>query len=553
MERPIILAVDDEAQVLNTLERDLRQQYGKTYRILKAGSAAEALNAVQRLKQRGSSLALFICDQRMPGQSGTEFLMDAIQYFPEAKKVLLTAYADTEAAITSINRIGLDHYLLKPWDPPETNLYPILDDLLQDWSQSVSLPYAGIRVAGALWSAASHNVKNFLARNQIPYQWLDIEKDDQARLLVESVSAGQHNLPVVFFPDDSVLIAPDLRLLAEKTGLHTRATQPFYDLVIIGAGPAGLAAAVYGASEGLHTLVIEKEATGGQAGTSSRIENYLGFPNGLTGADLTRRAVSQARKFGAEILTAAEAAGVRAESSLRLVQLASGETLGCHALLVATGVTVKRLEAPGVERLTGSGVYYGAALTEAANYRDLDVHVLGGANSAGQAAMHFARYAARVTLIVRASHLEVGMSQYLVNQIRATPNIDVLPNHEIIAVDGSDRLQTIEVLCRADMRRQTLSSAALFLFIGAQPHTDLVGPLVERDSTGFILTGPDLLRNGKRPHGWTLPRDPFLLETSCPGIFAAGDVRHGSIKRVGSAVGEGAVSIALVHQYLRTV
>jgi len=425
MAKPVILTVDDEPQVLNAVERDLRQHYRGDYRILKAGSGAEALQAVRALKQRNDPLALFLVDQRMPDMSGTEFLTEAIKLYPEAKKVLLTAYADTEAAIQSINSIGLDHYLMKPWDPPDEHLYPVLDDLLADWLASVPLPFEGIRVAGTLWSPGSHAVKDFLARNRIPYQWLDLESDPQAQALVEPLLQADRRLPVVLFPDGTNLVDPDLRALATRAGLQTEASQPFYDLIVVGAGPAGLGAAVYGASEGLRTVMLEREATGGQAGTSSRIENYLGFPKGLSGADLARRATDQAKRLGAEILTAVEAARVRVEGNYRHVQLKGGQELTCRALLIATGVTLRKLEVPGVKELTGAGVYYGAALTEAAYYRDQPVLVVGGANSAGQGAMFFSRFASSVTMVIRGSSLEAGMSQYLVDQIRANPKIQV--------------------------------------------------------------------------------------------------------------------------------
>jgi thioredoxin reductase (NADPH) len=553
MAKPVIFIVDDEIQVLNAVERDLRAHYRQEYRITKASSGNEALEAIQQLKRRGTPVALFLVDQRMPNMTGTEFLLEARKPFPEARKVLLTAYADTQAAISSINEVGLDYYLMKPWDPPEVNLYPVLDDLLNDWKANVTLPYDGIRVAGTLWSATSHTVKDFLARNHIPYQWLDIEKDEQARMMVEEVNQGGHQLPVIFFPDGSYLIEPNLSVLAEKTGLQTKAGQPFYDLAIIGAGPAGLAAAVYGASEGLRTVMFEREAAGGQAGTSSRIENYLGFPNGLSGADLARRAVAQARRFGVEILNAVEVTGIRVEDHYRFIQLTSGTEISCHALLISTGVSVRRLEAPGVEGLTGAGVYYGAALTEAAFYKGMEIFVVGGANSAGQAAVYFSRYASTVTMLVRGSDLVSGMSQYLVDQIHDIPNIRVLFNSEVVEVRGEGHLEAICVQNRDTGETLTIPAAAMFIFIGAVPRTDLVGSLVDRDPAGFIYTGPDLIKEGRRPAGWTLKRDPFLLETSCPGIFAAGDVRHGSIKRVATAVGEGSMTVALVHQYLKTV
>ena len=553
MAKPVILIVDDELPVLNAVERDLRQHYRSDYRMVKASSGAQALEAVRQLKQRNVPLALFLVDQRMPAMSGTELLAEAGKLYPEARKVLLTAYADTEAAITSINEIGLDYYLMKPWDPPDQNLYPVLDDLLSDWLATVPVPYEGIRVAGTLWSASCHNVKDFLARNRVPYQWLDIEKDVEARQLVETLNQEELRLPVVFFPDGAVLIAPDNRTLAEKAGLQTRATQPFYDVIIVGAGPAGLGAAVYGASEGLRTALIEREATGGQAGTSSLIENYLGFPSGVSGADLARRATVQARRFGAEILTAQEVTGVRVEDPYRIVALSDDSELSCHALIIATGVSVRRLGVPGIEPLTGAGVYYGAAVTEAASYRGEHVYIVGGANSAGQGAMFFSRYANRVTMLVRASSLAMGMSQYLVDQINTTENIEVLTRTEVVEVHGQDRLQAITIHSKDSGEKRKVPAAALFIFVGAVPHTELVAGIVERNSAGFILTGPDLTQNGQRPKNWKLKRDPYLLETSVPGIFAVGDVRHGAVRRVASAVGQGAIAVSLVHQYLKTV
>jgi thioredoxin reductase (NADPH) len=553
MAKPIILTVDDETQVLNAIERDLRRHYGGDYRVVKSNSGMEALEAVRQFKARNTPIALFLADQRMPTMSGTEFLAEARKLFPDARKVLLTAYADTEAAIESINAIGLDHYLMKPWDPPEQTLYPVLDDLLSDWLATVPLPYDGIRVAGTLWSPSCHRVKDFLARNRIPYQWLDIEKDGAARELVEGVNSDRRRLPVVFFPDGDVMIEPDSLALAEKCGLQTQATQPFYDVIIVGAGPAGLGAAVYGASEGLRTLMIDREATGGQAGTSSRIENYLGFPKGLSGADLAQRATAQAKRLGAEILTAQEVTEVRVDDLYRFVTLSDGTELGCRALVLATGVSVRTLKVPGIEALNGAGVYYGAALTEAANYRDQQVFVVGGANSAGQGAMFFSRYASKVSLLVRSSTLEKGMSQYLVDQIYGTENIEVLTRTEVVEAVGTDRLEALKIMNKDTGESQTLPAAAVFLFIGAVPHSELVAGLVERNKAGFILTGQDLIRNGRRPQNWKLKRDPFTLETSVPGIFAAGDVRQGAVRRVASAVGQGAIAISLVHQYLKTV
>ena len=553
MPKPVILIVDDEPQVVNAVERDLRSHYQNEYRIVKANSGLAALEAVQELNRRAAPIALFLADQRMPEMTGTEFLREAIQVYPNARKVLLTAYADTNAAITSINQIRLDYYLMKPWDPPDQLLYPVLDDLLADWKASADLPYDGIRVAGTLWSATSHTVKDFLARSQVPYHWLDIESDQHARRMVETANPDGHDLPVVFFPDGSFLVQPSTRDLAEKIGMQTRPTQPFYDLAIIGAGPAGLAAAVYGASEGLSTVVIEREAAGGQAGTSSRIENYLGFPNGLSGADLTRRAVTQANRLGAEILNTEDVVSIRVENGYRILRLSTGAEISCHALLIATGVSVRRLEAPGVDELTGSGVYYGAALSEAAFFRQKDIFIIGGANSAGQAAVFLSRYAANVTIVVRGDSIKAAMSQYLVDQISSIPHIHILPNADVVEAKGDGHLESIAIKNRVSGAVETHPAAAMFIFIGTQPRTDLVKGLVECDPAGFVLTGPDLYKDGSWPKSWTLKREPLLLETSSPGIFAAGDVRHGSIKRVASAVGEGSISVALTHAYLKTV
>jgi thioredoxin reductase (NADPH) len=551
MNKPVILTVDDEPGVLKAIERDLRERFAADYRIVSAASGAEALEAVRELKKRDTPLALFLVDQRMPAMTGTEFLAEAVKIYPEAKRALLTAYADTQAAITSINQLSLDYYLMKPWDPPERELYPVLEDLLSDWSAVHHPPFDGIRVLGTLWSAKSHAVKDFLTRNQVPYLWLDVEKGEEAQALLQALDGGPR-LPVVAFPDGSILSDPELPALAQKVGFQTKAARPFYDVIIIGGGPAGLASAVYGASEGLRTMLIEKEATGGQAGTSALIENYLGFPKGLSGTDLARRATIQARRFGVEILIA-EVVGVRVEDPYRFVRLSDGSELSCHALLIASGVSVRKLEAPGVERLTGAGVYYGAALTEAVHYRGQDVLVVGGANSAGQGALFLARFARTVYLAVRSETLDSGMSSYLVEQIKATKNIQALYRVEVSEARGVQRLESVLLANRDSGEVQELPVAAMFVFIGANAHTEMVAGVVERDSAGFILTGRDLINDGHRPKSWNLKRDPFLLETSVPGIFAAGDVRHQSVKRVGAAVGEGSVVVALVHQYLKSV
>lgn len=553
MAKPVIVIVDDEPHVLNSIERDLRKYYRNSYRLIKALSGQEALQATRSLKQRNAQIALFLVDQRMPKISGTDFLLEARRLYPDAARVLLTAYADTEAAITSINKVELDFYLMKPWDPPEEKLYPVLDDLLDDWLANATIPYDGIRVAGTLWSAKSHDIKDFLASNRIPYKWLDIERDDEARALVESVENERNLLPVVFFPDGEVLIAPENPELARQCGLRTEASDTYYDFIIVGAGPAGLGAAVYGASEGLKTLLIDKHAPGGQAGTSSRIENYLGFPRGISGADLAQRAIQQASRLGAEFLNAQEVVDVRVEEPYHIVILADGTELTCKSLLLATGVTVRRLEVPGVEELTGAGVYYGAAVTEAAYYKNEHVFVVGGANSAGQGAMFFSRYAGKVTMLVRGPSLALEMSQYLIDQIEETDNIEVCTHTEVVEVHGERRLEALTLVNNVTGETEKVSAAALFVFIGAVPHTEMVTNLVKRNEAGFILTGPEIFESQDKRSGWTLKRDPYLLETSVPGIFAAGDVRHGAVRRVASAVGQGANAVNLVHQYLKTV
>lgn len=553
MSKPVIMTVDDEPEVVNAVERDLRKRYATGYRIVKAGSGAQALDAVRQLKRRNAPVALFLVDARMPQMSGTEFLLEARRIYPDARKVLLTAYADTDVAIAGINEVQLDHYLMKPWDPPDERLYPVLDDLLGDWAASFRPPFEGIRVAGSPWSPRSHEVKDFLSRNLTPYQWIDVEQDAGVRAEVEAASPGLHRLPVVFFPDGTALVEPGGRALAEKLGLQTTATRPFYDLMIVGGGPTGLAAAVYAGSEGLRTVLLERETTGGQAGTSASIENYLGFPSGLSGADLARRATAQAKRFGAEVLTAREVTAVRADGPYRFAVLDDGSELSCYALLLSCGMQVRRLEVPGVEALTGAGVFYGAALTEAAACRGKDVLVVGGANSAGQAALSFARYARKVTMLVRGASLTEGMSMYLVDRIRDAANIEVLTGAEAVGVQGTGRLEAVEVASGPQREVRRIEAVAMFIFIGSTPRSDLVDGLLARDAGGFILTGPDLRSDGKLPSAWPLERDPFLLETSVPGIFAAGDVRHGSSKRVAAAVGEGSAVVGMVHKYLETV
>jgi len=556
MAKPVLLTVDDDQEVLRAIERDLRRKYASDYRVLRAESGPAAMEIVRELKVRNNAVALFLVDQRMPGLSGVEFLEQAMTLYPDAKRVLLTAYADTDAAIAAINEAGIDHYLLKPWHPPEENLYPVLDELLEDWQAAFPPQFEGIRVLGNRWSPASHNIKDFLARNRVPYQWLDIETaaaDSEIRGLINLLEEEEtKTLPLVIFPNGLRLRQPTNAELAEHAGLKTRAAAAFYDLAIVGGGPAGLAAAVYGASEGLRTVIIEREAPGGQAGMSSHIDNYLGFPSGLSGRDLARRAVDQARRFGVEILSA-EATAVWLDGQYRYLRLADGAELSCHALLVATGVQWRKLEAPGVERLTGRGVYYGAAMTEAMSTRDEDVYVVGGANSAGQAAMYFSKYARRVIMLVRGPSLADSMSQYLINQLKATANIHIEFNSSIVEAHGEDHLEAISVRCSVTNEVNKVPANSLFIMIGAAPNTDWLANIVERDERGFILSGPALMRDGKRPKGWQLGRDPGLLETSVPGVFVVGDVRHGSVKRVASGVGEGSIAISFVHQYLSRV
>lgn len=554
MIKPVLLTVDDDAEVLRAIERDLRRKYAGDYRVLRAESGTAAMEILRELKLRNSAVALFLVDQRMPGLSGVEFLEQAIELFPDAKRVLLTAYADTDAAIAAINEAGVNHYLLKPWDPPEENLYPVLDDLLEDWAATFPPQFEGIRVLGNRWSPDSHNVKDFLARNHVPYQWLDIETSDtEVRSLVELLKDEEKtSLPLVIFPSGVRLRRPSLAEVAENVGLKTRAAEAFYDLAIVGGGPAGLAAAVYGASEGLRTVMIEREAPGGQAGMSSRIENYLGFPSGLSGGDLARRAVVQAKRFGVEILSG-EATSIHLDGPYRLLKLANGAELSCHALLVATGVQWRKLNAPGVGRLTGAGIYYGAAMTEAISCKDEDVFVVGGANSTGQAALHFARYARRVVMLVRGPSLATSMSQYLIDQLKATNNVQIEFNSSVVEAHGVDHLEAISIHCSSTNEINRVPANSLFIMIGAAPNTSWLADVVERDERGFILSGPDLMRDGKRPKGWQLDRDPGLLETNVPGIFVVGDVRHGSVKRVASGVGEGSVAISFVHQYLSRV
>ncbi len=543
MARAVVIAVDDEPIVARSVERDLLRHYADAYRVLRAESGAGALGLVERILGRGEEVALVISDQRMPEMSGVELLARLREIAPDAKRVLLTAYADTDVAIRAINDVGLDHYLLKPWDPPDEHLYPVLDDLLAAWQSSQVQPFTGVTVVGHRWSPDSHRLRDFLARNLVPYRWLDASDRDAAAML-EAAEPGV--LPIVAFPDGTVLSSPSPQAVAERIGLRTQAELDLYDLAIVGGGPAGLAAAVYGASEGLRTLLVEHEAPGGQAGQSSRIENYLGFPVGLSGGDLARRATAQARRLGAEMLTTRQAVGLEARERLHVIRLGDGGEVACHAVVIAPGVSYRRLEAPGIDRLTGAGVYYGVAASEAQAMSGHDVFVVGGANSAGQAAVFFSRFAARVTIVCRSDALERGMSRYLIDQIEAIPTIEVRLDSRVVEAQGDDHLEAVTLECQGV--RETLPAAGLFIFIGARPETEWLGDTVARTPAGFVLSGRDAITPD-----WPLEREPFLLETSAPGVFVAGDVREGSIKRVASAVGEGSMSVAFVHQYLRGI
>ena len=547
MKRPILLAVDDDPSVLEAVVQDLRREYAARYRVLRAGNGPAALETLKQLLTREEPVALLLSDQRMPGMSGVEFLERAQELYPEAKRVLLTAYADTEAAIRAINSARIHFYLTKPWDPPEEKLYPALNDLLEDWQAAYRPEFEGIRVIGHRWSLKDHQVRTFLSRNHVPYRWLNALGDPEVEKLLKDRQLDPERLPVVLFEDGSVLVDPEPETLAARVGLRVTAAQEFYDLVVIGAGPAGLAAAVYGASEGLRTLVIEPEAPGGQAGSTSRIENYLGFPSGLTGADLARRAHIQACRFGAEFVMQ-RATALRLDGQYRFVQLADGREVSTHAVLLAPGVQYRKLGIPGADRLTGRGVYYGAALVEAVACKDEDVLVVGGANSAGQAALHFAQYARNVTMLVRGAGLSGSMSKYLIDEIGRTSNINVETRTEVLEARGEERLEAIRV--RAPEGEKEIAASSLFVFIGAAPGTSWLPECVLRDRNGFVLAGPDLRRDGKLPDGWHEERQPLLLESSVPGVFVAGDVRHGSVKRVASAVGEGSIAVQFVHQYL---
>jgi thioredoxin reductase (NADPH) len=547
MSKPVILAVDDDVSVLEAVVQDLRRRYAASYRILRASSGQAALDLGKQLKQRTESVALFLSDQRMPGMNGTEFLERSIEIFPDAKRALLTAYSDTEAAIRAINAARIHYYLTKPWDPPEEKLYPVVDDLIESWRDTHKPPFEGLRVVGARYTLRDHEVRQFLTGNRIPYVWLDVENSSEAKQLLQENSLNDAKLPVVFFQDGSFLEHPEPIRIAEKVGMRTQPSSDVYDLVVLGAGLAGLAAGVYGASEGLRTLLIENEAPGGQAGTSSMIRNYLGFHTGVSGAELARRAFQQAISFNVEFLTG-RAASLRSDQGYHFVCLGDGKEISAQTCLIATGVAWRRLDVPGVERLTGAGVYYGAALTEAKACKDEEVFLVGGANSAGQAALAFSQYARRVVILVRAASLESSMSKYLIDEIARESNIEVWTGSKVVEALGDGRLHQLRI-GRPD-GEQTVNATGLFIFIGAEPKTEWLPPSVLKDERGFILSGNDLKRCPQFPRQWQLQRDPYLLESSVPGIFVAGDVRHGSIKRAASAVGEGSIAVQFIHQYM---
>jgi thioredoxin reductase (NADPH) len=554
--KPTLLTVDDDPNVLKAIERDLRARYGETYRVLRASSGGAGLELLRELRLRNDAVALLLADQRMPQMDGVGFLTEARKIYPDAKRALLTAYADTSAAIDAINEVNVHYFFLKPWDPPSEHLYPVLDDLLEDWTASYRPPYQGIRVLGTRWSPRAYEVRDFLARHHVPYQWIDVElasEDPEVKELIASVGDDVKALPLTLFPDGTRMSQSTPAELADKIGLRTRAETQFYDFAIIGGGPGGLAAAVYGASEGLKTVMIDRDAPGGQAGLSSRIENYLGFPAGLSGMDLSRRAVMQAQRFGVEIIAPQEAVSLRAEGPYRIVKLANGSEISCHAALIATGVQWRRLEVPGMDRLQGAGVYYGGGSQEAIAYKGETVYIVGGANSAGQAALNFAGYADKVIMLLRGESLSATMSRYLIDQIEKTPKIQLWNHAEVVEVHGETHLEEISVSCSDSGKVEKVAGSAMFIYIGALPQTDWLEGTVIRDDRGFIVAGPDLLKDGKPPAGWNAGRTPFLLESSLPGVFVVGDVRHGSIKRVASAVGEGAIAVQFIHRYMAKV
>jgi thioredoxin reductase (NADPH) len=553
MERPIIFSIDDDPQVLRAISRDLRTMYGKEFKVLSTTSAIEALESLTDLKNSSDVVALFVCDQRMPEMDGTTFLEKAIKIFPDAKRVLLTAYSDTEAAIKAINDVRLDYYLMKPWDPPEEKLYPILNDLLDDWEGDYIPEFKGIKVVGYQFSPQSHVIKDYLASNLIPYRWFDIEKNPEARQKMELNKISETELPLIVYEDGSYASQPTIRQIAEKVGKNPQITNDIYDVVIVGAGPAGLAAAVYGASEGLKTLLIERKAPGGQAGSSSRIENYLGFPAGLSGADLTRRAISQALRLGAEFLSPQSVSDIKQKDGYKTIILDDGPEIISRTVVITTGVDYRRLEVKGIENFTGAGVYYGAAMTEAAACKDKDVFIIGGGNSAGQSAVYLSKFAKNVSIIVRKDSLSYTMSAYLITQIENIPNIQVVTDTEITEAIGINCLEKLSLINLKTKETVTKQAVALYVFIGAKPYTDWIKLDILRDEKGFIETGRELRRYDNFAKVWKMNRDPFLLETSCSGIFAAGDVRSGAMNRVASAVGEGSMAISFVHKYLAEV
>ncbi|MGW4588892.1 FAD-dependent oxidoreductase [Amycolatopsis thermoflava] len=549
MSLPILMTVDDDPAVSRSVARDLRRRYGQDYRVVRAASGADALEALREIKLRGDAVAAILADYRMPQMDGITFLEQAMDLFPYARRALLTAYADTDAAIQAINVVDVDHYLLKPWDPPEEKLYPVVDALVDAWRAAGERPVEETKVIGHRWSSPSYKVRDFLARNSVPYRWYSVEEPEACRLL-EAADCAADDIPVLITPDGTVLRKPDGEQIADAVGLSTRPASEFYDLVVIGGGPAGLGAAVYGASEGLRTVLVERRATGGQAGQSSRIENYLGFPDGVSGAQLTDRARRQAQKFGAEVLTARDVTGLEARGSARVVRFGDGSEIAAHAVVLATGVSYRALEAEGVAELTGRGVFYGSAATEAPECEGEHVYIVGGANSAGQAAVFFSRYAKEVSILVRGPSLQASMSHYLIEQIEAIGNIHVRTRTTVVRAHGTDHLEELTLCDEEQGITETVPTGHLFVFIGAAPRTEWLGDDVLRDDHGFVCTGPDLMVDGKRPPGWTLDRDPHHLESSIPGVFVAGDVRSQSVKRVASAVGEGAMAVSLVHRYL---
>ncbi|OXM63971.1 MULTISPECIES: FAD-dependent oxidoreductase [Amycolatopsis] len=549
MSLPILMTVDDDPAVSRSVARDLRRRYGQDYRVVRAASGADALEALREIKLRGDAVAAILADYRMPQMDGITFLEQAMDLFPYARRALLTAYADTDAAIQAINVVDVDHYLLKPWDPPEEKLYPVVDALVDAWRAAGDRPVEETKVIGHRWSAPSYKVRDFLARNSVPYRWYSVDEPEACRLL-EAAECAAVDIPVLITPDGTVLRKPDGEQIADAVGLSTRPAAEFYDLIVIGGGPAGLGAAVYGASEGLRTVLVERRATGGQAGQSSRIENYLGFPDGVSGAQLTDRARRQAQKFGAEVLTARDVTGLEARGSARVVRFGDGSEIAAHAVVLATGVSYRALEAEGVAELTGRGVFYGSAATEAPDCEGEHVYIVGGANSAGQAAVFFSRYAKEVSILVRGPSLRASMSHYLIEQIEAIGNIHVRTRTTVLRAHGSDHLEALTLCDEEQGITETVPTGHLFVFIGAAPRTEWLGDDVLRDEHGFVCTGADLVVEGRRPPGWTLDRDPHHLESSIPGVFVAGDVRSQSVKRVASAVGEGAMAVSLVHRYL---